>query len=375
MQGVEPGQFLSHPPGWVARADLWWLRFALGRPHAAAHGSTSIREVLVLRITTANGVVGWGECDALEAPGYSAEYTAGAWRSLVEQALPDLLGGGAGAVHGRPMATAAVVDACLDARLREEGRSLRDELGGAAGAVPSRGVCAEMSDLDRLVEQVAGCLDAGHRSIKLKVRPGWDSIPVGAVRARWPGLDIAVDANGSYPDLDSATRAAESMAEFGVTYFEQPLEPADVSGSAALVQRSPIPVALDESVDSPEALRQAVESGAGELLNVKPARLGGVVAASEAAALAVASGWRCFCGGMLEAGVGRATALAVASLSACSLPTDLGPSSRYLVPDIAPARELDDEGRLTVPSGPGIGIDPDLDRITQLAIATWGVAT
>ena len=65
-----------------------------------------------------------------------------------------------------------------------------------------------------------------------------------------------------------------------------------------------------------------------------------------------------FVGGMLEMGVGRAAALAVAALPGCTLPTDLGPSLSYYDQDITEPLGLDAGGRILVPDGPGIGRTP-----------------
>jgi O-succinylbenzoate synthase len=66
---------------------------------------------------------------------------------------------------------------------------------------------------------------------------------------------------------------------------------------------------------------------------------------------------------MLESGVGRAAALAVAAHPSCTLPTDLGPSSAYFAEDLTDPIALDAAGRVLVPAGPGIGRSPDPARL------------
>lgn len=354
--------------------DLWWLRFVLPRAHVAAHGATVHRELIVVRVHDAAGGAGWGECDALEEPGYSAEYTAGAWEVLRTSGVPALLTGGGPQIAAHPMASAALAGALLDAELRDVGTPLREALGGGVRRVASTAVCGLADSLDDLLAMVEGHLAAGHRSVKLKVQPGWDSEPVAAVRANWPELVLAVDANGSYPTVDVALDALAPLARAGLRYIEQPLPPNDLVGSAALAARLEVPVALDEAVCSLGDLRRAVRLAAGSVLNVKSARLGGPRAAVAVAEAAAAAGLACFGGGMLEAGIGRATALAVAAIPACGLPTDLGPTSRYLSSDIVAPIELDADGCLAVPDGPGIGVTPDLARLEELAVATWSMA-
>ena len=86
------------------------------------------------------------------------------------------------------------------------------------------------------------------------------------------------------------------------------------------------------------------------------------------ARVATDAGWGVFVGGMLETGVGRAAALAVAALPSVTLPTDLGPSSHYFSHDLTESLECDGEGRLLVPNGPGIGVTPDEGRLADATV-------
>ena len=96
-------------------------------------------------------------------------------------------------------------------------------------------------------------------------------------------------------------------------------------------------MALDESLVSPDAVRSALAAGAVDVVSVKPARLGGVAAAAAVVRLAAEAGRPAFVGGMLELGIGRAGAAAVAAMAGCTLPTDLGPSAAYVEADVCDA--------------------------------------
>lgn len=340
--------------------ELRRVALPLRHPHRFAHGTETDREVVVVAYHRPDGVVGWGECSTLRRPTYTAEWTAGAWTVLTEILGPALLAGRDPGVIGHPMARAALEVAALDARLKVEGRSLSTHLGGRRTRVPTRSVIGMAETPAAVVEAVAGRLAAGVRSVKLKVAPGWDLDPLRALRERWPSLDCAADANGSYAG-DPA--AALALDRFGLTYLEQPLDPADLVGHAALRRRLATPIALDESLDGPGALRSAVALGALDVASIKPARVGGLERAATMVALVAESGFDGFVGGMLETGIGRATALAVASLPGCGGPTDLGPSSHYFARDLTTPMELDEDGFLAVPTGAGIGVEVDFETV------------
>ena len=351
----------------LTEVELWRVSVPLVTPHRAAHGTETDRQVVLVRVGLGDGTSGWGECPTLTHPTYAAEYTAGAFALLRDEVVPWLLGGpGAGPV-GHPMATAAVLTAHLDATLRQQGVALAERLGSTHGrpstTVATTAVVGRHHEVDALLATVAARVGAGAALVKLKVSPHPADLEAArAVRSTWPDLALAVDANGT---LDA--RAAALLDELSLVYLEQPAPADDLLGSAALAQRLSCPVALDESVTSLAALEVAVAVGAGTVVNVKPARLGGPLAAAVVARAAADAGCGVFVGGMLETAVGRAASAAVAALPVCTFPTDLGPSSRYFESDLAAPLVVDAAGRLEVPSGPGIGVTPDpagLQRFT-----------
>lgn len=345
--------------------ELVRVAVPLPRPFRSAHGVEAVRRAVLVRAVGADGVEGWGECSALARPTYTGEWHDGAWLVLRHELAPAVVAGRDHGVRGHPMAVAAVEGALVDLALRRAGRSLAAALGATRHRVDTTAVVDLATGVDELLERVAAAVALGHRSVKLKVRPGADVGPLRAVRSTWPALAVAADANGAYAGDPDAVLALDRL---GLAYLEQPLDPDDLVGHAALTRRLTTPVALDESVPSPGAVAAALALGAADVVNLKPARLGGLAAAVEAHRLLVEAGVPAFVGGLLELGVGRATALAVAGLPGCTLPTDLGPSSRYVDDDLTPPFELGPDATLGVPTGAGIGVVPRPARLDEVAV-------
>ncbi|MFI5044421.1 MAG: hypothetical protein ACHQDC_06480, partial [Acidimicrobiales bacterium] len=92
-------------------------------------------------------------------------------------------------------------------------------------------------------------------------------------------------------------------------------------------------------------------------------------AAATAPRLCAGSGLDAYVGGIFDLGIGPATACAVASLSHCPLPTDLGPSDRYFEVDVCEPIVVDAGGDLVVPDGPGGGRIPDEGVLARFATA------
>ena len=329
------------------------------RVHRSARSTETSRESVLVRVQHASGDCGLAECPTLSEPGYVTETTEQAWTALRTELVPRALRGEPCSAPSAPAASAALADALLDARLRAAGVSLSSWLAGGGNTRRSVPWCAVLTDVAAGVGQVLReaerALDAGAAMLKVKFAdPDALTESVVALTARFD-VPVAADANGS---LDPASAAG--LDGLGLVYVEQPLPHAvALDDLAALCGQMVTPVCLDESLDSVGALTRALQAGALDVASLKPARLGGVEAAAGAAALCGDAGVQCFVGGMFELGVGRAAALALASLPGCTLPTDLGPSGRYFVRDVCEPLRTDALGCVQVPRGAGVGRDLD----------------
>ena len=354
---------------------LHWLEMPLVRPFRTSFGTQTVREVVLVEAIDSDGVSGWGECVSLAWPGYSPEYTLGAVQ-VIEKYLAPLVWTHAGtpeslreameAVRGNQMAKAAVSTAVLDVWLRQHSRSLSDYLGSVRSEVEcgvSVGIPSS-EDLGELLEEVGQYVDEGYRRIKLKIEPGWDLEPVAAVRERWPLIPLQVDANQAYT-RDHAQHLAR-LDEFNLLLIEQPLGEEDWWGHRLIAEACSTPICLDESILSVESAEAAIEFKAASNINIKPGRVGGFLQSREIHDLCLSREIPVWCGGMLETGVGRAANLALASLPGFTLPGDTSASSRYYAEDVTEPFVLDN-GMLSVPTGPGIGVAPVPSHLSAMS--------
>jgi O-succinylbenzoate synthase len=354
----------------VGRITLHRVRVPLRRALRSSHGVEDHRESTLVRVDLLDGAVGWGECVALARPTYTDEYADGAFRVLRDLLGPTVLRDGSFTgplpVVGHPMAVAALEGAVVDACLRSAGRSLVGLLGAQRRSVPTAAVVGRPASIDELLAQIGELVEQSVEAVSLKIAPGWDIEPVRAVHRTWPSLVIGADGNGAYSRHDVDDLAAVGAA--GLAHLEQPLPADDLVGLADLRRVVDVPIALDESASSRAVLEVACRLGAVDAVNLKPARVGGLRPTVDMVRFASGEGLALYCGGMLETGVGRAHALAVAALEALAWPTHLGPSDRYFERDLTEPFVLRDDARLDLPTGTGIGVDPDAGRLAAVEI-------
>jgi O-succinylbenzoate synthase len=353
--------------------ELSTIHLPLVRPFRTSFGTQTSREVLMVKVTNENGTIGWAECVAMSEPLYSPEYVIGCLDLMKRFLIPALRAKDSITAEDVPvvlkpflggqMAKAALETAILDAQLKDQGISLAKYLGATKTKVECGVSVGIANNLDALVEEVKSYVDAGYRRIKLKIEPGWDYEAVKSIRNLYPNMPLQVDANQAYSRNDGKLLA--KLDEFNLLLIEQPLDEHDILGHAMLAKEVKTPICLDESIISLQSAEDALALKATTVINIKPGRVGGYIESKKIHDLCVKNNIPVWCGGMLETGIGRAANLALAALPGFTLPGDTSASARYFKQDITKPFVMDD-GYLTVPTGPGIGLEPDLEFLNSI---------
>jgi O-succinylbenzoate synthase len=351
--------------------ELRRIKLSLVAPFETSFGVQTERDVLLVKAITSAGD-GWGECVAGEEPNYSSEYVDAAQHVLIHHLLPELFDREISAVdvatvlrgvHGHRMAKAAIEMALLDAELRSRSESFGHFFGAVRAEVDCGVSVGIQPSVAELLRTVGGYLDQGYRRIKLKIKPGWDVEPVRAVREKFGDVPLQVDANTAY-SLGDAEHLAK-LDPFDLLLIEQPFPEDQVLAHAQLAKKVRTPICLDESIESAQNAADAIELGACTIINVKPGRVGGYIEARKIHDLCAARGVPVWMGGMLETGIGRAANVAMAAMPNFTLPGDTSASDRYFRRDITEPFVLRD-GRLGVPTGPGLGVSVDQDYLDSI---------
>lgn len=370
---------VSHirPPLRIDQAELRLVELPLIHPFTIATG-TMTRKVFPIVILRGEGHEGYAEGVADVLPDYLPETIVTTMLMLRDVFLPQIVGQSFENPQAiermiRPwrdhqMAKAAVEMAFWDLWAKVQGLPLRSVLGGTKSEVEV-GVSLGIKAIPRTLDDVRIHVQQGYRRIKLKVMPGHDLRLLEAVRADFPDVHLTVDANCCYTMADLGILRA--MDHFGLDYIEQPLAWNDLHDHARLQAMMATPICLDECIRSAADCRKALATDAGRVINIKVGRLGGHTEARRVHDLCQAWDVPVWCGGMLEAGIGRAHNIHLSTLEQFTKPGDTSSSSRYFHRDIVAEKLETENGLMPVPAnGAGIGVTLDWDFLDTVTTTT-----
>ncbi|GAB4512076.1 MAG: o-succinylbenzoate synthase [Anaerolineae bacterium] len=368
----------------IQNIQLHTIALPYVEPLRTSFGQEPFKSAILVEVTTTDGVTGWGEASVEMKPGYGSETTVTGEHILLNFVLPRLIGQTItdprdtrhlikmvrGNHHAKAGAEAAIWDAFAktnDLRLADcfaaylpEGHAPR------AGATVGVSIGIQPS-IEATTAIIQKRLDQGYKRIKLKIAPGWDVELAKGVRAALPDVVLMLDANSAYT-LEDADHLRQ-LDQYNLLMIEQPLAHDDIYEHGLLKLQTPI--CLDESVKNSNDLRLAIQVGAIDILNLKPARVGGYGESLDLYMICVENNLPLWIGGMLETGIGRAMNVAFAALPGVTLPCDISATDRYFAQDITePPFVLNPDSTLSVPDGLGIGVEVQRDRL-EAAAAYW----
>jgi o-succinylbenzoate synthase len=365
----------------IHQIDLYHISQPLVAPFGTSFGTQQERDCLILAVH-GEGVTGWGECVATNSPGYSYETVQTAWHILSDFLIPAVLDWEfqepedlpqrLSFVRGHPLAKAALDQALWDITARRDGLSFAQKLAQPYAEGPHARVSVGVSigtqpDVSQTLAVIEKHLSEGYGRIKLKIKPGHDLEVARAARAAFPEAALMLDANSAYT-LDD-TPLFQAMDGLELLMLEQPLDYEDIYDHSRLRPQIRTPLCLDESIHSANHTRYALALEACDIINIKPARVGGWTEARRVHDLCRAAGVPVWCGGMLETGIGRAGQLALASLPGFTLPGDISATERYYARDITPPFTLNRaDSSIDVPGGPGLGIEVDRAQLSAVTL-------
>lgn len=361
----------------IKEVTIHQLKMRMKFNFTTSFGSIQDKEFILVEVKGENGHVGWGESGAFHAPLYNEETIKTNWHILEDFLIPLILNKPLqhpdevseifAHIRKNNTAKSAIEGAIWDLYAREKGISLASALGGTKAKIDV-GISIGIQDtIDDLLAIIKTHVKEGYKRIKVKIKPNWDVEAIKEIRRHFPDIPLMADANSAYTlkDIDQLKK----LDEFNLMMIEQPLASDDIIDHAMLQKEIMTPICLDESIHSAEDTRKAIELGSCKIINIKIGRVGGLTESKKIHDLCEKNDIPVWCGGMLESGIGRAHNIALTTLTNFSLPGDTAGSSRYWEKDIIEPEVVVEDGYITVPTGPGIGYEPNREVIQRYTVA------
>jgi L-alanine-DL-glutamate epimerase-like enolase superfamily enzyme len=335
-----------------------------------------------VRVTTGDGVVGWGEaCDsygcsfagvvaAVDRDAYApllvgqsvvdvgVEPLAERLRLLTRRRLGDVWVGA--------QARSAVELALWDVAGQVAGRSVSSLVGRVRDrvAVYASSVFLEEGDAAWHADLLAPVLDRGVTMVKVRVGPEWraDLDTLAELRTLLPpAIELMVDGSEIFT-MPTALSVAQRLHDLGVLWFEEPLPQGARAGIESLVARSPVPVAYGEHLfgrdDALDALRRSQLS----VLQPDASTCGGLSEARAMASAAASFGVRVVphvCAGPVSLAANLHFAATVPAIRAIEYPYTMAPAWAALGVGASFAVDTIVDGTIGVPDAPGLGVALD----------------
>jgi len=266
-------------------------------------GTAIKRDAVVVKVTTAGGLVGWGESHHGRAHtavakliettlrqlvlGMDAADVVGVWKKIYDKQLASH---GMGA--GTCLAMSGIDLALWDIRGQAAGMPLYKLLGGSMRAVPAYagGVSLGYQDPVKLVEELGHSIAKGYKAVKLRVgdSPRKDLERIRAVRkACGDELVILTDANIGY-SVSDVRKVLPEMDELAVGWLEEPFPAHDYRSYRLAKGFGRTPLAAGENHYTRFEFNRVIEDGAITILQPDLSKTGGLTEALRIAAMASA---------------------------------------------------------------------------------------
>jgi L-alanine-DL-glutamate epimerase-like enolase superfamily enzyme len=371
----------------IKKLDIWHLKLDFQSPIKHSLATHAGSENFVIRVTTAEGVTGYGE--GIPRAFVTGEVLDGSLAFIREVLVPELLARkfhspqsllialedlyqqtGAGRFPG---AFCALETALLDAAGRTWKVPVHELIGPQKrNRVVYSAVITMMSP--EQLRQIFHLVKTHHMQfVKLKVGTDSDLETLSMVRDQLGlDVDIRVDANSAWSPSEAIERLKE-MEPYRISAVEQPVDKADFAGLKQVQDAVGIPVIADESLCTEEDARRLIDLKACRIFNIRLSKCGGLGAATRITRLAEAAGILCQLGchvgetSILSA-AGRHFALTIPHLSY----VEGSFSSFLLVRDVvAQPVVFHDGGLARALPGPGLGIAVLENVLDELAVSHY----
>jgi L-alanine-DL-glutamate epimerase-like enolase superfamily enzyme len=345
-------------------------------------GRPTGRPAVVVRITTDDGTVGWGQ--SVPVPKWSYETPETVHSTIQRYLAPELIGqdpfdfdGLHAAMNraiapsfstGQPICKAGIDLALFDLTGKLLGQPAARRWGRQGRQQITLSWTLNPRTLDEVEPLIAQGRARGYRHFNVKVAPDpkFDLELCRLVKKLVPDGFLWADANGGY-DEAVALATLPKLAEAGVAVLEQPLPANRLGGYRHLKQQGALPIIMDEGIVSTAELDEFIALGLLDGVAMKPARCGGLTEARRQIERVQQAGLRFLGSGLTDPDLSLAASLLLYGAYDLQYPAALNGPQFLNATILRRPMEVHD-GQLAVPAGAGLGVEVDESKLQPLLI-------
>ncbi len=366
----------------IDRIDVFPLRYPTAGYFKFFEGPGGAygRAAVIVKITADDGTAGWGQ--SVPVARWSYETLDTATIAIRDYLAPTLIGLEAtdiAAAHramdralapafttGMPIARAGLDLALHDLAGRLKGRSLAQLWGRPRGGPLVLSWTINARTLDEVERLIEAGRARGYRHFNIKVAPDpkYDVQLAARVRRLVPDGFLWADANGGYSPA-TALEVAAKLADAGVDVLEAPMRPNQLSGYRALKKQGALPILMDEGIISPVELKEFIRLEMLDGVAMKPSRCGGLVSAKRQIEILLDAGLMWLGSGLSDPDISLAAHVGLFGAFGLEKPAALnGP--QFVTADVLAQPWSAVDGTIEVPTGPGLGVEVDEEKVVEL---------
>jgi L-alanine-DL-glutamate epimerase-like enolase superfamily enzyme len=360
----------------ITQISLYKFSIPLIEPFVTSLGVDLSADNVLVKITTDDGFVGFGECSPyMPINGESQDtcFIVGQYfaKALKGKDAVDIEGNIAlmdSIIYGNTCIKSAFDIAFYDIASQKGGLPLYAFIGGKNDKVIVTDYTVSIGEIDKMAEDAVKIKNQGYPAIKVKVgKNGKTDIErIRAIRkAVGDEIPLRIDANQGW-EVEEAIETLNAMAEFNIEHCEEPIARWKLTDMPRVKKESPIAIMADECCGDDHDAQRLIELNACDYMNIKLCKSGGIFKALKMARMAEKSGIKLQVGAMIES---RLAMTAFAHYALCSpsiVHYDFDTALMFSEDPVSGGIHYGPNGVITVPETPGLGAYIIEERLSQM---------
>lgn len=359
----------------IEKIELFHIKMPLNFNFKTSKTSINYRETIVVKIEDEFNNKGYGEVVSFNEPFYTNETLAVSKKVLMNEYIPKLINKDMkhpydihkyiGVTY--PMALAGLENALIDLHSKRNRKSIMEFVFNEKtnGQIYAGVVLGDL-EISTLIKQIEDYKKEGYTRFKIKIKPQDGFRKLKVIRESYPDIKLLADANKSYSieQIDELKK----FDQLNLLCIEEPLNSESLLEYQRLQKELNTPICLDESIQTVQGLKTAIQLEALKVVNIKVGRVGGLYYAKKMIELCRENDIKYWIGSMVESGISKMLHVHLASLKDTFIPGDLSSSNRYFKKDIIKPEIIVKNGKIKVPKGYGLGVEIDEDLLKGFTI-------